>query len=230
MLLTHCNTIIQQGPATGKTVALIIASLSAIDESLPKLQTIFLAANSLSCRNVLHAADEIAAATRIKISPGEFIQKGCHIVFGTPHNLLREIAEQKLDLSALSCIYADDAEVTLSYQFVWDFVSRLSHRPAIVAAGIVLKRNIVDQIEPQINFQPQLPHNHGTIKHINITCDTLEFKLNVLHSVIAALKHERVLIVCNVCLFIFNFIECYIFSLNLFNFIEFCHSFRHSTL
>lgn len=188
------------GPRTGKTTALLIAMLNSIDQSNDCLQAIFMVASHLSLNAIIKLSSELLMDSDLKyaVVNDNFDQNQCQILFGTPLDLINNLAAETWK----NCkIFADDAEKTLNYQKVLDVVNVARE---IKALGMMIKPDIQNRIGSALSYiTPKSQLCNKSTVTINIVCGDLQKKLSILEDIKNLFNGRKAIIVVDVSIIIF---------------------------
>jgi len=133
------DLIVQAMTGSGKTGAFGIPLVEAIDTSLPKTQAIVLLPTRELANQVAKELDQLGqyrGVNTLAIYGGvaygpqlEGLEKGAHIVVGTPGRILDHLKNDRMDLSSTKVLVLDEADEMLSLGFWPDMKEVASYLP-----------------------------------------------------------------------------------------------------
>lgn len=193
-ILRGTDNLIFELPHTyGKTTALLIGMLNCIRIDIDGVPAIFFAPDEHCAYQVFEKALLLAKYTPIKISlatrSSELVaDASCHIIIGTPLEVCRRIQETDKCLNQLTMICGDDADMTLPYKTVWEFINNVPWKPKIIGASTRMKAEMKRKIGGKSWSVNRLVVFGANITSLNIHCKNIEDKLNKLTLIEQALK------------------------------------------
>ncbi|MCA9979872.1 MAG: DEAD/DEAH box helicase, partial [Anaerolineales bacterium] len=139
--MLHGRDVIGQAQTgTGKTAAFGLPLLQQLDPQNDAIQALVLAPTRELAQQVSQAIYELGQHLNVRplaIYGGQSytrqisrIQKGVHVIVGTPGRLLDLIRQGKLDLSGVQTLVLDEADEMLSMGFIEDIEAILNETPA----------------------------------------------------------------------------------------------------
>jgi ATP-dependent RNA helicase DeaD len=134
-LLSGRDVIGQAQTGTGKTAAFMLPLLQKLDTTQRSIQALVLAPTRELAKQVAEAGDQLAQETGYKILAvyggqsytiqTRAINRGVHVVVGTPGRLLDLMKQNLLDLSQVHTLVLDEADEMLEMGFIDDVESIL---------------------------------------------------------------------------------------------------------
>ena len=133
------DLIVQAMTGSGKTGAFGIPLVEAIDTDLPKTQAIVLLPTRELANQVAKELDQLGQYRGVNTLPIyggvaygpqlEGLEKGAHIVVGTPGRILDHLKNDRMDLSSTKVLVLDEADEMLSLGFWPDMKEVASYLP-----------------------------------------------------------------------------------------------------
>lgn len=200
------NLILELPHTAGKTTALLMAMLYRVQQEIDAVQVIFFTSDAHCAEKVYKKALLFAKYTQIKISlvTRSSTLDSCHIIIGTPLEICYQVESKCISTDRLAYICGDDADKTLTYKSVWEFIGRVYWQPVIVAAASCMKPDIkrkigVDSKILSVKRDQLIAKN---ISSVNILCSNFDMKLSKLSQILAAFEKRNLqtLITVNVSL------------------------------
>lgn len=140
VLMMGKDVIGQAQTGTGKTAAFGIPIVEKIDKSAQGVQAIVLAPTRELAMQAAEELNKLGAAKRLHALPVyggtsierqiKALQRGVHIVVGTPGRVLDHIERRTLNLKNVKIVVLDEADEMLDMGFVEDITKILSETPA----------------------------------------------------------------------------------------------------
>ncbi len=151
------DIIAQAQSGTGKTGAFVIGSLCKIDTTLNSIQLVILLPTHELANQVYEVILEISkylSINIIKLIGGtpvydsiKLLDKGAHVVIGSPGRVLDMINRNKLITTNLKSFVLDEADEILSYGFkdtIYDIITRIPKDTQICLFSATLPNEILD--------------------------------------------------------------------------------------
>jgi len=140
MLMSGHDLIAEAKTGTGKTIAFTIPIVEKIDCSNFRVQALVIAPTRELAEQVSREIRKIGYNKRVKVGAfyggksisqqAKMLQKGVHVVVGTPGRLLDLIARRILKLEYVKTLVLDEADRMLDMGFIDDIRKIISHVPA----------------------------------------------------------------------------------------------------
>lgn len=204
LLIPNKSVVVELPSASGKTIAMLAAALHHTNEENLHTQVIFLCSNENSAENAYNLSVAFATFSKIKIGLALFskpnnLTNDTQIIIGTPTEVVRQIDLNNIYMGHLAYVYADDADKTLPYTKMWDFMSNLMWEPSKVAAGTFLKIDMKNRLNHDRFVRVRREHLvPNYIKCINIVCSGYDQKLKILQKIVENSGVQQILITVNV--------------------------------
>ena len=138
-LLARRDVMVQSRTGSGKTGAFVLPMLHRIDSKLRRCQALVLVPTRELARQVEHDASVLAGDSGIRtlaVYGGsaygpqcEALERGAHLVVGTPGRLLDHLLKGTFDLEAIEILVLDEADRMLSMGFYPDMVRIRGYLP-----------------------------------------------------------------------------------------------------
>lgn len=139
-LIAGRDVVGQSQTGTGKTAAYSLPILDRIDRDSKQVQALILAPTRELAQQVAESFKDLIGKEKIFVTTvygGQsmerqirFLEKGSHIVVGTPGRLIDLLHRKHLHLEALKYVVLDEADEMLSMGFIDDVKTILSRTPA----------------------------------------------------------------------------------------------------
>ncbi|NLE44479.1 MAG: DEAD/DEAH box helicase [Chloroflexi bacterium] len=139
ILLSGRDMMGQAQTGTGKTAAFALPILNGLDLDLVGVQALVLTPTRELADQVAHAIHEYGQHRQVRVLPvygGQSysrqisrLQRGVHVVVGTPGRLLDLLGQGVLNLSSLRFLVLDEADEMLNMGFIEDVEAILSQTP-----------------------------------------------------------------------------------------------------
>lgn len=201
------SAFFQQPHGTGKTTAIVVGMLNRINESDNHLQAIFIAGNEISALNAYALAESFTQNVDIEmglstndtlLEPNQY-----HVIFGTLNEMVIQVQEANIDMTALKYIYVDDANKVLTYNKFWNFVKNVPQKLTFVATCEWIKRETFFQMKDafdgiKILSTPRTALLGIHIKIAKIICNDMEEKITALKKILTSNNDIQALVTVNV--------------------------------
>jgi ATP-dependent RNA helicase DeaD len=139
-LIAGHDVVGQSQTGTGKTAAYSLPILERIDRSTKQVQALVLTPTRELAQQVAESLKDLIGRERIYIQTvygGQslerqirFLEKGVHIVVGTPGRIIDLLQRKNLNLEHLTSVVLDEADEMLSMGFIDDVKQILSQTPS----------------------------------------------------------------------------------------------------
>lgn len=139
-LLANSDVVGQSQTGTGKTAAYSLPMFDKIDPKIQEVQALILTPTRELAQQVAEALKDLKGRQRLYIltiyggqsieRQMRFLEKGTHIVVGTPGRIIDLLNRRKLNLDYLRYVVLDEADEMLSMGFIDDVKEILSQTPS----------------------------------------------------------------------------------------------------
>lgn len=156
LLLEGKDILGQAQTGTGKTAAFTLPLLQQIDTNRPEIQALVLTPTrelASQVANSVYKYGEFSSARVVSIYGGvsydrqlRRLEKGTHIVVGTPGRLLDLIKRRALDLSHVHYVVLDEADEMLKMGFIEDVQSILQEIPKEQRQTALFSATLADEV------------------------------------------------------------------------------------
>lgn len=214
------NVFFQAQIGSGKTLVLLLAMAHRINRENQNCQAIFLGANVEAVYLAQKRFNELTHSTisNNAVSFDHKFSTTAQVMFGTPIELAKLIANSSFYTNDIQILCCDDADLTTSYENSQSLISRLQVQVVACSSTMV-------QIQNAINFTINRRNVLSTqIGHFYVVEDDWEEKLKICYRLANKLDDNQAIVFCPVnfqWIFIswnlYSFYNLYSFN-NLFNY------------
>jgi translation initiation factor 4A len=209
------DIIAQAQSGTGKTATFSIGMLQQLDFSVRKCQALVVAPTrelALQIQRVISGigdylgviAHASVGGTRVR-EDLETIQKGVHVIVGTPGRILQNLNTGALDPSHIKILILDEADEMLSLGFKEQIYDLFQHLPTNIQVGLFSATISPQTLEMTRNFMNNplkilVKQEEVTLQGIRqffINCEQEEWKLSTILDLYDTLSIAQVVIFCN---------------------------------
>jgi translation initiation factor 4A len=214
-MISGRDIIAQAQSGTGKTATFSIGMLQQLDYSVRKCQALVVAPTrelALQIQRVISGigdylgviAHASVGGTRVR-EDLETIEKGVHVIVGTPGRILQNLNTGALDPSHIKIFVLDEADEMLSLGFKEQIYDLFQHLPTNVQVGLFSATISPQTLEITRNFMNNplkilVKQEEVTLQGIRqffINCEQEDWKLSTILDLYDTLSIAQVVIFCN---------------------------------
>jgi translation initiation factor 4A len=214
-MISGRDIIAQAQSGTGKTATFSIGMLQQLDYSVRKCQALVVAPTrelALQIQRVISGigdylgviAHASVGGTRVR-EDLETIEKGVHVIVGTPGRILQNLNTGALDPSHIKILVLDEADEMLSLGFKEQIYDLFQHLPTNIQVGLFSATISPQTLEITRNFMNNplkilVKQEEVTLQGIRqffINCEQEDWKLSTILDLYDTLSIAQVVIFCN---------------------------------